>query len=184
MMQDKVRLSLFEKFAASAEVKKQPLENDDWKKIAKNPNPKGADPIVTAVIWPDARRCAKWLGGELPLRRQWDKVAGFYGKRPAGFEKKEIQGPFDGIHDLTGNGREWTDSQTDDQEENHPGLMPKLGGQFVVVRGQRTEEELVPPQPMHYEDLRDRGKWYREFPTQPRPDIGFRVVLEPVVLEP
>src|SRR5262249_22634123 len=123
IMEDKVWVDLFRAFASRS---KPPLKNMAWKDLAIN---KEGDNPVMGVVAVDAYQFARWLGGELPTARQWDKAAGRFEKprsaqpyrgdcKPGGVavglpapmprgKAGQDLGPF-GTHDMAGNGREWT----------------------------------------------------------------------------
>src|SRR5262249_29642815 len=68
MMEDKVWVGLFRKFATPP----RKLKNTGWESLAVNK--KDPDTPVMGVVAADAEQCARWLGGELPTTREWDKA--------------------------------------------------------------------------------------------------------------
>lgn len=127
---------------------------------------------------------AQWLAGSdanLPTRAQWDLAAGLSDENPRtgpiAREPTEVadgrelkSGPLpvgsasgdrssSGLHDLAGNGMEWTR----DQEFSYP-----------VIRGRSFDESLDKSPPLTFEELQNAAV------MEPKPDprIGFRVVIE------
>jgi serine/threonine protein kinase len=201
LMRDKVTYGLFEKFVTA---NPQAVVGDEWRKgtvladgtIKKPEN----DFPVFRVTAGEAARCARWLGGELPTARQWDKASGKYeaeaeqrvgpflvpwnpqvpgqiavgrkdlGPAPAGSSPRD-RSVF-GCRDMAGNGYEWT--------------------RTVALRDDTRLDQLVPP------DNQDgglpvwlRGQTFRalspaHFTDDPESELfgkrkdenGFRVVIE------
>lgn len=84
VMQDKVWLGLFRKFADHEKARGTPLEKNYWElhmlghEGGNHPYPINwhDEHPVMAVAAPDAHRCARWLGGYLPMPTQLDKCVG------------------------------------------------------------------------------------------------------------
>ncbi|HEY7428236.1 MAG TPA: hypothetical protein VH682_28640, partial [Gemmataceae bacterium] len=136
----------------------------------------------------EAERCARWLGGLLPLAWQLDEAAGFH-ERPAGQDgparapsvaiDRVVQGPrpinadsgdvslYD-IRDLAGNGREWT--------RDHIALTD--GMEVAILRGR----SYTAAGPLRFTDLEEWNKSEvlcpTQFPEHASPHTGFRVVIE------
>jgi formylglycine-generating enzyme required for sulfatase activity len=182
IMVDKVSVGLFRRFAERHNLQ-------EWK------DPKGDDYPAFHMTVAEAEQFAKWLGGQLPTKDQWDKAAGLSdpGDREGPYlgrwdqqprpnlalnrdgpmkvgEAIDAVSPF-GCRDMVGNGVEWT--------------RPPKGGrenakEYVPLRGQRYD---TPPEekPRQYRD------WHRPWGIAEPDDrgskselpIGFRVVLEP-----
>lgn len=100
IMQDKVTVELFAKFAKSYEDShNQPPLDSRWTKGAvanrkptMNENPK--HPVFNVILL-DALRCAAWLGGTLPTTRQWDKAAGLFDTGGSA-DPNPAEGPYHG----------------------------------------------------------------------------------------
>lgn len=133
-MPQKVSNKLFSEFAAN----QSDLQSDSWKRgaLAGDAWLSAADhPQLPAlsITFEDARKFAKWLGGDLPTIDQWDKAAGRFdapADRVGPFEPQRNapgqvailqsqQGPSPvgtaegdvsiyGCRDMSGNGQEWT----------------------------------------------------------------------------
>jgi serine/threonine protein kinase len=143
---------------------------------------------VLRVTFAEAQKCAGWLKGRLPTAKELDRAAGYRpghspgrsigGSTPA--IKLVLQGPRDvfdpgdesldhHIHDLAGNGREWTtDILNADKEE------------VAVLRGR----SYTASRPLLFDDLEKWNQTPEKFcPTQRRdhasPYTGFRVVYDP-----
>jgi hypothetical protein len=185
MMENKVWISLYRKFASKAKQ-----ENQDWDKLVAKRT--GMYPVV-GVVWSDARQFARWLGGErgnLPTLEQWDKAAGLFlppqqrGKGPyQEWQKPEDRrllglkprgampvdeptldiSPVFHVRHMAGNGCEWTRQPL------------QLNDRLVEVRGQSYEEE----EPLTYKTLADTEKPQIQPRLTPDPLIGFRVVIDP-----
>jgi hypothetical protein len=94
IMRDKVTRGVFREF-----VKANPnaVPGNEWQKPvlpggAKQPGREDEYPVYR-VTFTEARQFARWLGGDLPTARQWDKAAG-------AFEPDRGPGPFRGKWDL------------------------------------------------------------------------------------
>jgi serine/threonine protein kinase len=97
IMRDKVSNAVFRKFAEESAGN---VTNSDWQRGgARLENGTtvdvgaGDDLPVMRVTFEDARRCAGWLGGDLPTTRQWLVAAGRYDS-PG--QTDNTRGPFDG----------------------------------------------------------------------------------------
>jgi serine/threonine protein kinase len=76
MMEDKVSVALFKKFA---EKNPDAVHDDRWKKPAPgDDSPPNTEPLcpVVSVSVEDAYRFATWLDGDLPTLAEWEKAAG------------------------------------------------------------------------------------------------------------
>jgi hypothetical protein len=124
---------------------------------------------VFRVTRPEAARFAGWLGGRLPTAKQLDQAAGR--ARDPGNRLgvgRWRQGPLEviedseGIHDLTGNGREWT---RDDLRAGKETVAVLRGRSYAASIGTRTQPDFEQTQ----------------YSSHASPFTSFRVVLE---LEP
>jgi hypothetical protein len=92
MMENKVSIEAFQKFAENPKIKAL-IGNDDWRNGAlakgKNMGIGNKSLPVTRVALEDAHRFAVAMGGKLPSVQQWDKAAGR-------FEPNHPEGPFKG----------------------------------------------------------------------------------------
>jgi serine/threonine protein kinase len=158
------------------------------------------------MTWPEAHCCAVWLGGLIPTLEQWDKASGYYEKNrgkgpfvePPGREQgpkgpvwrggeiainRKKQGPmpvgqatFDEspyhCRDMAGNGYEWTRRYAG---LSQPTLPLKKVNPFdeMYLRGCPYGVR----EPLRFED-HDQGKLAVEKYLEPKPNIGFRVVIE------
>jgi serine/threonine protein kinase len=192
IMEDKVWVGLFRQFADLAGALKDPKRT--WAKgLGPGINTDSEQPVM-GVWWVDAQGCAEWLGGQLPLPRQWDKAAGRWSgeRRPGPFidgyaEVKDGiaigrasplprgKASFDrsvfNIHDMAGNGREWTASKSPELA-NAQRIRDIAGVTSVSLRGARWDEK----NPFTFASLDDLPK--SESPATASDVIGFRVVIE------
>jgi formylglycine-generating enzyme required for sulfatase activity len=196
MMENKVWVALFRKFAAA-----QPdqIKHKEWEAVETNHRNERFPVFGVAVE--DAHRFAVWVGGRLPSRKQWGKAAGFLDETEVGGERgpfepdwepgqiainREKEGPMEvgsaakdrsrfGIRDMAGNGREWTREVSTNMDVP---LADPDRKDLVLLRGRRFAEE----KPLRFWDLkydRDDSAYYIPRPkTEPEEDISFRVVLE------
>lgn len=189
MMQDKVSLGLFRKFAT---LFPEHVRSTKWKEGTDDQHP------VLGVTVDEAHQFAsRWLKGRLPSTEQWDKAAGRY--EPAAGE-----GPYRGrwwdnpkpeiavkhpaavgsatsdvsvfeCRDMAGNGYEWTRTLMAGKGEV-PIANPRLAEHVVYLRGHGFGAE----EPLRFDDLDDTKRPPFSMPYKmTRPDIGFRVVIEP-----
>jgi hypothetical protein len=201
MMRDKVWVALFRAFANEA---RPPLKNTTWRtpeKVGWSGINEDEDQPVMGVVLADAHACAAWLGGFLPLPRQWDKAAGRWsrGRGDGPFEQK-FSGEKDGIavnvecpvrrgggrydrsvfglRDMAGNGQELTDSIS--AESGDAGrIMDPAGYQgSVTLRASRWNEG----RPFRFSDLDPISSGHArpraQGATEANDGTGFRVVLE------
>jgi hypothetical protein len=194
--QDKVSNKLFRAFAAA---NPQAVADSQWQ-IGAMAGDKdlGTDdrlPVVRVTLY-EAHLFARWLGGELPTARQWDKAAGLLdgAKGPFLGDHKELkpgdialgrenEGPlpvgtaprdvskFD-CRDMAGNGREWTctPAQTDFSRDNERvSFVPIEPSVNIRLRGHSYLDSTP------YQLGQEPGQ---QPPDKPRPDISFRVVIE------
>jgi formylglycine-generating enzyme required for sulfatase activity len=150
-----------------------------------------------AVVAEDAAQFARWLGGELPTAKQWDKAAGRFEEQPGAgpfltpydLAKGEIavgrNNPMPrgtalkdrsrfGCRDMAGNGIEWTSTMFgDDPSVRTANLNRPDAFEGICVRGRG----YASPRPFHFEDaVKDGGGSLP--PRDVQEHIGFRVVLE------
>jgi serine/threonine protein kinase len=203
IMETKVPVALFRQFAAANPTL---VKGKDWeaKGVAGAAKPRDKQPVMKVTSL-EAYHCARWLNGNLPTRRQWDKAAGrfeperlegpFQGKwdpaSPAGIAvNRGTEGPMDcgqaardigplGCRDMAGNGREWTrDLGLDRGTVELLVNSAKDNNTFVHLRGQSYAED----KPLLFGDLerkeKDNDPDIKLF-WNAEPDIGFRVVIEP-----
>jgi serine/threonine protein kinase len=175
IMQDKVWAGLYRRF-----INGQPDPDD--------PNSERLRVPVMNVTAAQAESFARWLCdgngylGRLPTVSQWDKAAGLWDPAPLGRgpfripwrgggvavslpaatpvgESPQDVSPF-GCRDMAGNGLEWT--------------RPLDARSLVALRGRRFDA----PEPLRYDDIRDKNGLESRDPHEPSPAIGFRVVIE------
>jgi formylglycine-generating enzyme required for sulfatase activity len=189
-MENKVSNGMFRAFVS--EKKPQAVANELWKKggVANGHDVGDHDDLpVFRLTRAEAERFADWMGGRLPTARQLDLAAGCFGRRegragPAApgplvavgrgqlgprkiTEFGDDVSPFD-IHDLSGNGREWT----------HDDLILKDGKRLAVLRA----KSYTAQEPLTFAELDDWINNEERRPVQ-HPEhrswtIGFRVVIE------
>lgn len=197
LMENKVWVAFFRKFAAAHP---EQIKGKEWEDL--DTNRRNERFPIFGVAIEDAHRCALWLGGKLPSRRQWDKAAGLMDE----IEVEGERGPFEpdwepgeiavdreklgpmpvgtamkdrsrfGIRDMAGNGREWTRDLSGNVEV--PLANPERTHR-VLLRGR----SFVETKPLRFWDLkhdRDDSALYIPDPkTEPdEVDISFRVVVE------
>jgi formylglycine-generating enzyme required for sulfatase activity len=197
IMVDKVSVELFHKFAKHVGL------SEDWK--SKNDPNNAKLPVMGSTAKEAYEFAQKMIGnkGNLPKQIQWDKATGYYLKD----KKENPEGPFRGhwneqeplsigvsprpstvrarpmqngeakddnslygCRDLAGNGREWLrevvgrkDHFVSEVEDN----------EWVVLRG----KSFKAPKPFLFADDIERPD-SEKYPSR-RPDIGFRVVIDP-----
>jgi hypothetical protein len=200
MMEDKVWVALYRKFA---ETPGQPLQNLNWETIPANPSVNRNDEHpVMGISVPDAERCAVWLGGHLPLAKEWDKAAGafrplnergdgpFIGPEPGDVAVNRKEGTkqrgesqsdrsYYGCRDMAGNGQEWiAQVGSSGQDDRRKVALEDLTRSYAVyLRSAGYNEEFR--RPFHFADAEDPTKLKALPPTRPKATVGFRVVLEP-----
>jgi serine/threonine protein kinase len=185
IMVNKVSVGQFHEFLKASSSRATPSWNSEA-------NP---DFPVLGVTVTDAYQFAKWLGGNLPTKAEWEKAAGL--RDPNGHEgpfrgswdkepKPQVavdrfgKGPMKvgearddvnefGCRDMAGNGQEWTGTVTPGNRR-----VPLSGkptpGDYVVLRGRSFEA----PGPLLYQESQFGSVLY----TETTKDIGFRVVVE------
>jgi serine/threonine protein kinase len=196
IMQDKVWVGLFEQFVrAGGQLKDTTWRNPVKAGWGKDVNQNDDQPVM-GIVLADAQACAAWLGGQLPLPRQWDKAAGLWWKdRGAGPFDKDFtlpkpedaiaanrQGPLArgvakhgpsvfGVRDMAGNGLEWTASPSPQPADwQRVTDLSKLTD--VTLRGRHWEYDS----PLTFELLESTPKSANA--RTPNEAIGFRVVIE------
>lgn len=202
IMETKVWVDAFRPFASAIP---KPTTSDEWEKggevsMASTMNRNGRHPVLRVAV-EDAYRYSRWLGGQLPTRKQWDKASGFneptHGRGPfrdppdvqvmdwiAVNSRRTEPGPMPvgsapgdisllGCKDMAGNGFEWTrDLSLDGVEFEVPLLKPARPTiDLVWMRGQ----SYLAPEPYLFADRDLESLDYLKC----LPTIGFRVVLEP-----
>jgi formylglycine-generating enzyme required for sulfatase activity len=204
IMEDKVSVGLFKKFAA----KRRQLLNPEWENGArltggKNLGTENERLPVLGVKVTDAHRFAEWLGGRLPSVEQWNKAAGAYAPEagkgpflgvawhaPANNDEMALDratvGPMPvgsatrdvtatGCRDMAGNGQELTRNLADsDSNETVPLQRKPQSYDRVVVRG----HSFATDHPPLFEDLTRADLWMSVRYESPDRDTGFRVVIE------
>ncbi len=198
IMETKVTNGLFRQFATAHP---DAVRDSQWHKGAQaGPTDLGNTddslPVMRVTV-DEAHRFAQWLGGQLPTARQWDTAAGrFDGDRgpftddydpnPGGMAlDRGDKGPMPvrkskrdvsryGCRDMAGNGREWTRTIADPEQEDKEVPFDQLGTKVPVrLRGQSYSKQ----EPYLFGQVPDE-----EFRlSEPKPDISFRVVLEPTL---
>jgi serine/threonine protein kinase len=181
IMEDKVWVALFKQF----DVPPRKLTNNKWKEWAKD-----KEQPVLGIVLADAHACAVWLGGKLPLPRQWDKAAGkWLPQRPDGpvdstvakqpdaiavnrdspmaRGKATLDSSVFGVRDMAGNGLEWTSSKTLDEGSRI--ADPAIFIRDVLLRGASWDD----PKPFTF------GAFPKSEGARTASDhITFRVVIE------
>jgi hypothetical protein len=186
MMVNKVSAGLFRKYLA------QPLPEGKvrppWQGL-------GDDFPALELNIAEAAACARWLGGNVPTTKQWDKAAG-------NDDRNGREGPFRGswkqdprpevavgkltkpmkvgeatddesiflCRDMAGNGAEWTNTAIEDRV-GQP-LPVNNPNPFYYLRGKSFKEET----PLLFADLQFCGG---ERSDKTPADVGFRVAIEP-----
>jgi hypothetical protein len=184
MMVNKVSAGLFRKYAAQPEAQVRPA----WHGL-------GDDFPALEMNMAEASACARWLGGNVPTTKQWDKAAGLYDRdgREGPFRGRWKQDPRPQIavgelakpmkvgeaaddesiylcHDMAGNGAEWTSTTFEDKLGQPPPLDNP--NPYYYMRGKGFREET----PLLFSELHFCGTHrYKDTLT----DVGFRVVIEP-----
>lgn len=188
VMENKVWNALYREFATDSAGQ----AGETWKKggLAGDMDTGDGDLLpVMRVSRPQAEAFAEWMGGRLPTAAELDHAAG--ADEPAYREEREGPAEGDGrkvavgrrnkgpraineatddisprgVRDLSGNGREWTQTNLD------------AGGEtLAVTRGQSYTAQAV----LRYADLDEMQKpalTPTQYPTAPTPYTGFRVVI-------
>ncbi len=201
LLRDKVTNHAFAQFAREDP---EAVRDSNWKQgaaSADNDIPLGVagfdfHPVVRVSV-DEAHRFARWLGGELPTARQWDKAAGRFEGAVGPFvgDGRDLRNEDAGVglgkllavnraspavtlfgcRDMAGNGYEWTRSRHDDETKPVPFDDPAWNGR-VSLRGQT----YFAPTPFRFADLpnsRYRSKDPHGDPGA-APDVGFRVELD------
>jgi serine/threonine protein kinase len=205
IMRDKVWVGLFRDFAGQAKLKNKEWETRAIAESAGPINRDDLRPVMGVHV-EDAQACCRWLTdglGDLPKPIHWDKASGYYetprGEGPYQGHWKDIRSswwrpiavnlkepvrigssrldvsPF-GLHDMAGNGREWTRVIEYDGKEYLVGRdrdkVPNPAG--VLRRGGDYRKAA----PFAYADLdNDRGI-AGDYDT-PDMTVGFRAMFEP-----
>ena len=198
IMEDKVWVGAFRNFAGPARM----LKNREWEELLVNRNTNLDNPVM-GVVAADAEQFARWLGGELPTTRQWDRAFGrpVRGSKPAEgpFQEPFRPGEFGvnlmqplprgkatrdrspvGARDMAANGLEWTSvsgGELEDRGLRTPNLSELTSGDLLYLRGARYTRS----KPLSFAEI-EKGVGLKE----PSPGdggkvddaVGFRVVLE------
>jgi serine/threonine protein kinase len=197
MLADKVSVKLFQEFLGESGGEVPRTWNSD------------AAPDLPALGIPldQAYHCARWVGGDLPTTRQWDKAAGLY-------DRHRRQGPFRGtwnpaapLHigvlraekgparpgetgddvsvfgcrNMAGNGLEWTGTLAN--------VLP--AGRRYGDKEARQDARVLPYSvfrrgrsykgraPLLFEELLGNPAAWQAGAGEVSDDVGFRIVLEP-----
>jgi hypothetical protein len=189
IMEDKVSLGLFRKFAE---------QFPDLVSAARKWDKKDAElrwPVFDVGVVEAYQFARRWMRGNLPTVEQWDKAAGRYEGKGRGAgpflpdwkepgkgiaidrmaplpvgEAKGDRSPY-GCRDMAGNGTEWTRTLRDGKSVPLDDPQSKEG---VVLRGRSYAE----PGPLTFKDL-ETGFPFAWAYSSTLPELGFRVVIEP-----
>jgi hypothetical protein len=193
IMQDKVSNKLF---LAFAKANPAAVKDSQWEKgglVGDNDLGIHDESLpVMRVTLEEAHQFARWLGGELPTARQWDKAAGRLDGQKSSFQgnaddlkpgeiaiNRGNEGPMPvgtaardasifGCRDMAGNGREWTCTIARADDDNELASFSVGFSADIRLRGQ----SYLATEPFRFALVPD------QHPAQkPRPDIGFRVVI-------
>jgi serine/threonine protein kinase len=156
-------------FAVYAQANPLALTKSAWerggKKAGKDLGFKGHDRLpVFRITRAEAEAFAKWLGGRLPTAAQLDAAAVSGTKGEVAAVDRWEQGPRpvnaggEGIHDLDGNGREWTRD-----------VLVAGGETLAILRGRSYAAHGLGP-------MKDEPA--TQHPSYASPYTGFRVVIE------
>jgi hypothetical protein len=173
-------------FRAFVRAQSPPLGHSVWQRggLANGQDAGSTNDLlpVLRVTRPEAEHCATWLGGRLPTFTQLDQALGYSGRGhhdadPVGNASPAINRAAEGprpitadrksIHDLAGNGREWTRDS-----------IPLDGTSLAILRGR----SYTATTPLRFADLDAWNHSQEMCPTQffdhASPYTSFRVVLE------
>jgi hypothetical protein len=203
MMKDKVWVGLFRQFAATrakGDFADTRWESRKWRDTSEPLNAHDRHPVL-AVCAEDAWRFARWLGGDLPSVKQWNKAAGFYDQ---GNHKGPFLGPWDAQHkmriavdraaegpmnvgeassdvgpfgcrDMAGNGQELTrDLASSGISQKRVGKDKLSSSDQVFLRGHSFED----PEPLFYNEFENPRQARLQEAQDSNPSTGFRVVFE------
>lgn len=157
---------------------------------------------VTAA---EAAVVAEWLGGKLPTAQQWEAAAGIDEGTFAPFEltaekvaRNRLNGPANvgsypedlskhGVFDVAGNGREWTMTFFDNGASIHdPNRLKQIASSLtaenasMLLRGFSYIGD-IPPAHVLKQVKNTSGFGTMSWTEEQIQDVGFRVVIEPVV---
>jgi serine/threonine protein kinase len=172
VMENKVWNSLF---AAFAKAKPAAVEGSQWRLGAlangKDLGVENGNLPVFRVSRAEAAAFAEWIGGKLPTASQLDQAPRADDK-DRGAIGRWREGPLpiveggSGIHDLDGNGREWT------RTDRKAGAKAET---LAVLRGRSYAAPAGSAKP----DFTDPDLTPTQYPDHASPTTSFRVVIEP-----
>ena len=193
IMEDKVWIALYRQFTRQPAAK---LRDPQWVEQPDNKTDADCPAMLRSVA--DAEQFARWLGGELPTAKQWDKAAGRFEKdrgpgpypealaaqvavglkqpRKTHGTDSQVRSPF-GCRDMAGNGLEWTATKfgTDQNERTRDLDKLRADDDTVFVRGWAFAQT----RPYRYADDEKLEGGRVLPPSIPQTNVGFRVVVEP-----
>jgi len=199
IMEDKVWVALFRKFAGPGRA----MKNREWEEEVLVNRTNKEFPVM-GVVAADAEQFARWLGGELPTTRQWDRAFGQpeRGRQPAAGPHKKPYAPGEfgleidlplprgqatrdrspvGARDMAANGLEWTSvasGEIEDRGLRTPNLGELTSGDLLHLRGARYKGRSTP---LSYAEIAQGAGLKPPLPGEGAKvddTVGFRVVLE------